>query len=305
MRYTPEFEWQADCWTHNCFRFLELFIGRKIGVRPEMSAGLVEIDGRAQQVFKFHTLEAFLQYLEYSLRAWCFRIPVKIWIPLLRTPDGMLFPASPYLFAIAVDATGDGTPATIGATKTWTHVAASGSVMVVMGLATASVTSVNADFNGTAMTEPVAAVTPFATDTLHLYYLLTPASGSHTVTLTPGLSTNLLGWSVTYSGANTSSIGGTTSGSPAGASFDISIAGATAASSWITAGVTTNGSNGAGANTADRSGANQLMYDSNAIAVGDKITVTRTGGTISGYIGFEIKIAAAATKLFTLLGTGT
>jgi hypothetical protein len=93
-----DFEW-SKLWTYNLFRTYELIFGRRFGIKKEMSSSLA--DGVVYH--RAHSWEATLALFETSIREMLrFRFPYRIYIPVLATPQGVVFP-SPYLFAIAFD----------------------------------------------------------------------------------------------------------------------------------------------------------------------------------------------------------
>lgn len=72
-RYFPEIRWAEKCWTHNFFRAWEWLVGRRYGVRHEVSAMLND-DGSTNYLFS--TLEAMIAHTESYLRG-----KIKKWIP--------------------------------------------------------------------------------------------------------------------------------------------------------------------------------------------------------------------------------
>lgn len=103
-RHRPDFEW-SKLVTYNFFRLVELIFGRKNGIRAEASARVIKENGEQKIVYAFHTWEATLCYFEAWIRgSFSVRIPLKIYIPILKTSNGIPVFASPYLFAIAFDA---------------------------------------------------------------------------------------------------------------------------------------------------------------------------------------------------------
>lgn len=112
-RYVPipgdHFEWSSKSWTHNVFRTFELVFGRKQGVRLESTTG-VDKDGISWVIA--HTPEAAIAYTETFVRK-LFTLPkfklVKVYVPQLAYAGLDVPTRSPYLFAIAYDATSNGT----------------------------------------------------------------------------------------------------------------------------------------------------------------------------------------------------
>lgn len=109
-RYIIQVKWSNKSWTHNVFRVYELVFGRKYGIRAEMST---LFDGDTV-TYSCHSWESVFALLEmYIRRTLSFKlwIPIRVSVPILQTPQGMRFFASPYIFAIAFDAATVGTTA--------------------------------------------------------------------------------------------------------------------------------------------------------------------------------------------------
>lgn len=88
-------------WVPNLFRLWERIFWRRQGIRAETTSFVH--DGKV--TLFVHSWEAFFFVAELKLRevlSWRLK-PFAIYIPMLTTPQGVQIPASPYLFAIAVD----------------------------------------------------------------------------------------------------------------------------------------------------------------------------------------------------------
>lgn len=95
-----DFAWLPNLWVTYPFRWYEIIFGRRCGIRPFMSAWTQE----GVTYYQAHSFEAALVLLEQNIRGiFKWRMPIKIWIPVLKPAGmGILMP-SPYLFAIALD----------------------------------------------------------------------------------------------------------------------------------------------------------------------------------------------------------
>lgn len=112
-----DFQWSDKSWTHNVFRVYELIFGRRYGPRVEMS--LEVIDGKP--VYHAYTWEAACALKETFFRAALKKLlSVKISVPVLTTPSGVSFFASPYLFAIGFDNASDTTNSSSPVTQSFT-----------------------------------------------------------------------------------------------------------------------------------------------------------------------------------------
>lgn len=117
-RYKPQIEWSKDSFVHNVFRFFEFVLGRKAGIRAEVSISTyLDENGEQVVVRQFHTIEAALTHGEFKLRSFFKKLTrprnwnwfndlknsfesIKIVVP--QTVSGFQMPSeSPYLFAIA------------------------------------------------------------------------------------------------------------------------------------------------------------------------------------------------------------
>lgn len=198
-----DFEWSNNCWTHNVFRRFEMTFGRKFGVRIEMTSGLVD----GVEYHYAHSLEASVALFETWVRGlepkW---VPVRVWIPVLQTPNGIPVPVSPYLFAIAFDTASTGAYQSAATALTWNHTVSGSNTFMAAGLyhqlantninakTYAGVTLNQAQFND-------GSSGAFAT--LILYYLVAPTTGTNafnfTATTTSGEA--YMGFGSSFSGA--------------------------------------------------------------------------------------------------------
>lgn len=97
-----DFQWSSELWVHNVFRVYELIFWRRFGIRAEASAS----QRNGKTIIRCHSWESLLAFTESQIRqAFSFklRIPVKIYVPILWTPQGIPVFASPYLLAVAYD----------------------------------------------------------------------------------------------------------------------------------------------------------------------------------------------------------
>lgn len=207
IRYGEDFQWNNSSWTHNTFRVYELIFGRRAGIRREVTA-FADDSGYSYQVA--HTWEAAIAILEGEVRAvfkfWKYSIP-KIYVPVLNTPQG--FPiASPYLFAIARDTTGDSTPVASGSSYSWNHTCTGSNLYMVCGTDGVNQTVSNVTYNSIALTQRQVYLsgTGALLKNEYLHSLSAPATGTHSVSVTLGGSINI--WSkaisASYSGVDQS-----------------------------------------------------------------------------------------------------
>lgn len=136
-RYKVDIEWSSNSWTHNVFRLWELIFWRREGVKPEMSVSAHRDKDGIKVVYYCHSFESVIALFETHVREalkWRFKLPYKIWIPIIQTPSGIPVLASPYLFAIALDANGpDNQRSTLSTTLTYAHTCTGSNLVLVVG----------------------------------------------------------------------------------------------------------------------------------------------------------------------------
>lgn len=197
-RYFPEIKWSSKSWTHNVFRVYELIFGRRYGIKAEMTSYATPT-GEVQ--YACHSWESVFalteQYVRQYLATWKF-VPFKIYIPLLQTPQGFPVFASPYIFAIAVDAN---TGAYHLTTVTISHTTTGSDMLMLVGAnsTNASDPFVSLDYAGAALTAVNANANPHTTNWCYHYYKMAPATGANNVVL---VSNNNWMSVLTYSGVS-------------------------------------------------------------------------------------------------------
>lgn len=224
IRKGINFEWASSNWTHNIFRFYEVIFGRAYGkngvgdtIRAEMTSWVGK-DGISHHAA--HTFEAACAlietYIRDYLKSWRFA-PFKLYIPVLQTPSG--FPImSPYLFAIAIDATTQNYTGTASATLTVTHTATGSNRFAAFGILIQMNSGTNPGFSActydsVAMTVTSNSPTSNAAATVGetALYLFLQASPTTTASANVVFTANLTmdgdyGAVVSYSGAQSTSV---------------------------------------------------------------------------------------------------
>ena len=171
-RYLPNIKWSDKSWTHNIFRFYELIFWRRHGIRPEITTVFDEgvVSHYAHSIEgAFALFESWVRSLEFKLA------PFRIVIPQLVPVQGTISGISPYLFAIAFDATAADNDGSFNHTCTGTDLLLNFGIMKVgAGVTTASYNSVG----GTQ------AVTANNTDDhCWIFYLINPSTGLNAVSV--------------------------------------------------------------------------------------------------------------------------
>lgn len=298
-RYLPEIEWSRNSWTHNVFRLYELLFWRKVGVKPEISSYAVVKNGQVVSVsYVVHSFESVFALTEQYIREFLssFKLkPFRIYIPQLITPSGFPVPTSPYLFAIAFDASASLPWVYTGQNPNWSHTC-TGSNLVLLGggfVSVGSDVSSSATYNSVAMTK-VRYNNGYNNDSCYLiYHLAGPATGANTLQLNLTASYNGEYVSISFSGASQGAIdssnggnGGASSSSP----FNLTTT-VVAANSMLWG-------MGRNADNATSGGTNTTLIYNNLIQVGYSTSPVGTGSqsvqfTWSGTVRFTGWIVAS------------
>lgn len=211
--------------------------------------------------------------------------------------------------AIALDAVGGSVGTALGGTATATHTHTMGSVsngiafVAVYNQNTSGLSSVT--FGGNAMTL-IGSKQDSGSNIVYLYVILSPASGSNTVSVTRSATTGaMFVMSTSYSGASqTTTADATTSGNATGTSLTGTLT-TIADNCWtIMVASAANGSQAAGSGSTRRvdSGGFQGLYDSNAAktpAGSTSMTVTSSNGAYAYFMSsFAPAVAATDTSKF-------
>lgn len=300
-RYLPEFSWEGSI-THKVFRFLELVFWREVGIRAELSA----YNDNGKTVYQAHSLEAACAVVEIYLRNMFVWRPVKVWIPVFQTPQGIPLPASPYLFAIAFDAAQSGSGGA-GTSDSIASFAITGSdILLIEHLVSVNSTITGASFNSVAMTS---VDNRTLVDGANMaMFVSVGVSGTHTLTGTWNSSAFGIIIGTSYSGVNQSTTpdakGFNQNGTAADPQTLVTSCTVVAANCWtFLTNYSSNSAAVAGAGSFRRQlGSNITIaaFDSNGtVATGSvSMTVTETGtGTRFGGIIASFAPAAAATNI--------
>lgn len=274
-------------------------------------------------VYAFHTWRALLLHIEAKIKGSIPRtFPVKIYIPVLQTPQGIPVFSSPYLFAIAYDTSGVAQSAsgseTTGSvaltiasgTSLWSHVWSANPQQA------ASTVKWNTSENLTSAVSR--AQTSFTTN--DIWYIAAPTAGSFnlTVTYTSACEFDVSGVSLT--GTHASPLGATASNGSASASAIDSATTTTVDNSWIVDGATINGNQTTTATGSGHTLRQDFVHNISSVlksALGT-MTTTTAGSYSPGYswtparvcniVSAEVKEAAAAAtttvRSFMSLGVG-
>lgn len=306
---TPE--WVSGSWTHNIFRLFELVVGRRAGIRAEITTILsTEENGRRVESHSFHTFEAVVAFCESYLRHQLRRLMrfeeslgrVRVFIPKLQSAAGFPVPTSPFLFAIAFDAVSvtSGYSQSSGATLAHTTSGSNRALVVTLhgGGATPGTqfTSQAATYNSVSMTKQYT-VTAGNRQT-NQFTLGAPATGSNNVAVTwSGGGTEARIFAVSYTGVDQTT--------PCEAQNSSSISSGTSAAISVT--TLTNNAWLSGAIFVREGGLGDITCDGTirsqdqTTGVGDKSTTTAGSNTLtftiaSGAAGSGTTFGAVALK---------
>lgn len=295
-------EWSVKSWTHNIFRAYEYLFGRRDGLKAEMT-----VDG-TNNIVVCHSWEAAVAFAESYIRDllhFKIRVPVKIWVPVLMTPQGMPVFASPYLFAIAFDVA-NAQANTTTSPKTYSHTVTGSNNIILIGNQNVPGTT---DLNTAVTYNAVSAtflnyVTQGAGCNADLWQLTGPATGANTVSVT-FTSTNLDVISASYSGAKQSGQPDATNTTTQASGTSITTTVTTvAANCWIV-GRASNGSTAPTAGTgatarANNAGAGGLWIDSNGPLSAGANSLSVTGVST----GMVLNLASIAPFVTVTINSG-
>lgn len=208
-----DFEWSSKSFVHGIFRAFEVIFGRAYGkngvgdtIRPYMANTLFRVDGEERMLYRFYCWEAVFAHTEGLVRQF-FTLPgfnIKF-VPVvqLASPMGIAMPPI-FSFAIALDTSADG-GSTAGTSKTWNSTVTGANTVIficpIIGVLDL-ITTVSQ--NAVALTQINKTQRGGTSRFLYTYYLVNPASGTTTssVSVTAG---GIDGTgSVSYTGVNQS-----------------------------------------------------------------------------------------------------
>lgn len=187
-------EWSNKSIVHNIFRVKELLFGRPAGIRAEnRTQHFVDENGKATILREFYTTEALLVYLESEVYAFvkkCFTFwkgfsfsVERVYIPQFAGFNWFDGAPSPYLFAIAFDATTKHVTNNGSSPQTFSHTTSGSNRGMVISTFSggASNNSPTVTYNSVSCTNEIG-LTESARRVTQ-YSLIAPATGSNTVSI--------------------------------------------------------------------------------------------------------------------------
>ncbi len=185
-------------------------------------------DGNGGTIYACHSWESVFALTETFIRewfAWRPLIPVQIWIPVLRTPQGIPIFSSPYIFAIAFDATSVGV--TTGTTPlTFSHTCTGSNLMLSVGVGLRASTSpvINTPTYNSVSMSLVGSQQLNNVIKVALYFQTGPTTGSNTVSCGfSGGGQDCNAAAVSYSGVNQSGQPDASNGSTGAANATVTV----------------------------------------------------------------------------------
>mgnify|MGYP001597421519 CR=1 FL=1 len=299
-RYLPEIKWSDTSWTHNIFRVYEKIFWRRAGIRIEVTSGIR--DGVQYQYA--HTFEAGCAILETKIReALSWRLaPFRVYIPVLYTPQGIPIPASPYLFAIAVDTQTTGGQTTTANSLTWSHTCTGSDLNLIIGLTNGANDTTGVTYAAAAATQDAHSAIPAGTEGADIWRKTAPATGANNVVLSrTGTTSRMTGVAASYTGSKQTGQpdAATTNTATSVTSITTSVT-VVATNSWLVGSYDNNAEvPTAGANTTIRQAGSDAsgLADSNAaVAAGSRSLIINTVGS-SNFAFALISLAPTVTDL--------
>lgn len=216
-RYMPTIEWASKSWTHNVFRVYEMICGKRWGITTEAWTGevSVEVNGRMRNVIvhEFYTAEATIAHFETNVREFLsklknfdfeFHIPYKLYVYKLQPTNGapmeMGVFGTPYVFAIAIDATTAVSATNSVSTKSFSHTC-TGSDRILWGALGCSTSTLSSStYNSVSLTR--ASQVNLQSSWAELWYLVAPSTGSNTLVINTAGSNSITGGVFSFTGAS-------------------------------------------------------------------------------------------------------
>lgn len=214
-RYHPEDEeldhklhWSSKIWVSNLFRAWEWLVGRRYGIRPEMTTS-VSYDKEGNQVITYsvYTFEALCSFVEWRIREFFKQefLPFRL---VLFQPAQLYKPfeeRQPWItFAIAFDNSANGTANSTS--LTYSHTCTGSNLYLVVGSSPVVSGGENTNsitYNSVSMTQ---AVPQGDSSNLvnSLWGLINPSTGVNNVVISVTSTANIYSVSASYSGAKQS-----------------------------------------------------------------------------------------------------
>lgn len=231
-----EIEWSNKSWTHNVFRAYEFIFWRRSGIRVESSVvPFFDKEGALlYEEIRCHTFEAVCANIETMVRE---RIPrlkiVKVAIPVLAFNNNFKSLGTPYLFAIALDATATGVTDNTSNPSSWSHTctgSSRGLILIVSQREVYSTTS--AAYAGSGATYVIGSRTTNNTGDLpQIFKKIAPSTGANNATYTGGTggtTEQKSGMSISFTGVDQTTLTGAAnkySATTASASYSLTLTG--------------------------------------------------------------------------------
>lgn len=294
-----DFEWSHKSWTHNAFRAYELIFGRRVGIRAESTT---YPDGDGGTIVFVHTFEAAIAYAETYLRALfpSFRL-AKVYLPSL-VPVGFPSVATPYLFAIAFDATSNATD-NLATSVTWSHTCTGSNLSIAINGAQNGIpigSSSSSTYNSVSLTQVITDKNTSQNTWMDINVLASPATGANNAVWTANLIA-VSAFAISLTGTNASPIGASATSEFSSSTAPSTGVATTAANSMIVDNLQAN------AATVTATGTGQTKQTTFTGAGGNKFhgstTTTTTTGTYT--VSYSLSGNADGTLLVAEIKAGS
>ncbi len=184
-RYKDIARQPSSYWASVPFAFWERIAWRRYGLRIETTT----FSTNGKSITYAHSWESALCLIEQKIRdifhdALKLRVkPFRIYVPMLATPHGFAIPASPYLFALAVDSTGTGNNSGTASSGSFNFTNTAGTLLYVGGVCASGHGFNSIAYNTVAMARVVESAPAFDAA---WFRLLNPSTGSQATDWTLG-----------------------------------------------------------------------------------------------------------------------
>lgn len=327
-RFKQDWKWYSNSWSGNLFVLWHKLFWQRCGkngigdtIRAEASVNSYYDKELEKQIttYIFHSWEALFIHIEQAIRGkFPLKIPLRISIPMLKTPMGVSIPISPYLFAIAFDTSSVGANTnTFGHNSplTYNYTCTGSNPLLVTLTFNFQVTGAQAavTYNAASMTQ-LATIDVVSLGHLQFFYTVGPPTGSsNQVAVTFTASNDMVSHSASYSGVSQT-------GFPDSSTTNFGVSGTLTATTTVVAsncwliGMSGNGNTAptAGTNCTIRQnggGFTSALADSNGTVGTSGQTMTETVGSTSwsmilASIAPSGGVAAAVLPFKALMGVG-
>lgn len=212
-----DFEWSAKLWTHNVFRLFETIFGCAYGkggigdtIATSMKTLMWEDENGLHTTQVAFSWEASVALIEVYIRESIASLkpkPFKIFIPSVMTTAGFPIPASPFLFAIALDVADNMSSQSQANSMTIAHTCTGSNLILFVESATSANTNdiTGMTYNSAAMSFVDTGLQNIDSSTVTLYLKTGPSTGTNNAVISSSTAHIFRAAAASYTGAKQTS----------------------------------------------------------------------------------------------------